>query len=157
MKATDCMHEILRFRLKDSQEFYVLDLSSAQYGYHEPIMPYEEYHSKHIVEVHSVHDFGSLREWYMQKHTENGWWFLNASTSTVLKGTILLVENEMDFDLKSVLSGSTENFVRGKEILVAALDLALKEFLKDLRKSAEEEKCTVKELVASRIPPLGKV
>jgi hypothetical protein len=78
-----------------------------------------------------------------------GWWSLNAGTSQLLKGVVVLAENEMETSVNAELSGSSEDFEKRKAMLVCALDLALKEFLADLKKRTQERKCIVKELLQS--------
>jgi hypothetical protein len=39
----NCTHKLFRVTLKDSGEVYALDLSGAQYGYYDPVTPFETY------------------------------------------------------------------------------------------------------------------
>jgi hypothetical protein len=73
--TADFDHQILKIKLKASSEEYILDLSSAQYGYHEPVVWFAHYLSSRVQALVGTVDgkplkrgFGSCRNYLLEKY-----------------------------------------------------------------------------------------
>jgi len=53
----DCSHEIIHVTLKHNAEQYALDISSAQYGYYEPVVPWREYMAERVRSISPPDEF----------------------------------------------------------------------------------------------------
>ncbi len=53
-------HAIIKVTLRNGEE-YALDISSAQYGYYQPVVPWQQYHDTRIAAVETVRPFGRHR------------------------------------------------------------------------------------------------
>ncbi len=61
--GTDYAHNIIRVTLKNG-ESYALDIAGAQYGWHEPVTPWQLYNTSRVREIKDVAPFGGTRTCY---------------------------------------------------------------------------------------------
>ncbi|KAE8443550.1 hypothetical protein EG329_001712 [Mollisiaceae sp. DMI_Dod_QoI] len=141
-------HEIIQVTLKQSGEQYVLDLAGAQYGYHDTVIPSSTYFSSRVASIEARNPMGCMRRWYMQKlqaagtRTSDlvvGVIALNRRASQTLKGIIVRWEKVYGRSMKEIL-GESQDFVKVKNELPAALGNVLKEFLEEIRNHEEAKK-----------------
>lgn len=69
--ATDYPHSVIRLTLKNGDE-YVLDLSSAQYGWQEVLTPYNLYQQSKIRLIKEVLPFGGIRRFCNESAENSG-------------------------------------------------------------------------------------
>lgn len=58
--ATDYAHTIIRVTMKNG-EMYALDMAGAQYGWHEPVTPWQLYNTTRVRDIRNVVPFGGTR------------------------------------------------------------------------------------------------
>lgn len=61
--GTDYAHTIIRVTLKHG-ESYSVDIAGAQYGWHEPVTPWQLYNTSRVREIKEVAPFGGTRTCY---------------------------------------------------------------------------------------------
>ena len=61
--GTDYVHTIIRVTLKNG-ESYAVDIAGAQYGWHEPVTPWQLYNASRVREIKDVPPFGGTRASY---------------------------------------------------------------------------------------------
>jgi hypothetical protein len=132
-EVDDSFHDILKVELKPDSEPYILDLSGAQYGYINPVIPWSVYKQSRI-----------------QDHEENvmlelGYWKDNREKEIKDTGDIFLVfekrasdrllietmkwEKEQKITVKDMLQLPERDFEIRKNELVEHIDTNLKAFL----------------------------
>lgn len=57
----DYSHDMLRVTLSDGK-MYAFDISSAQYGYLQPVTPWAQYESQRIDKIHSISPLGDMNK-----------------------------------------------------------------------------------------------
>ena len=57
--------------MKDGNS-YVLDMTGAQYGWHEPVMPWQLYNTSRVREINDVRPFGGTTLYWKSKTTKLG-------------------------------------------------------------------------------------
>lgn len=63
-------HDVIKLRLKAGGECYALDLTGAQFGYYDPITPWQEYIDTHVLSFpprKSPDYFGKLKNWHLRE------------------------------------------------------------------------------------------
>lgn len=65
------MHSTYRITLRDNSQ-WALDLTSAQYGYTNPLTPWKSYEKKRISEIREVHPFGTQSAQFLQDVSSGG-------------------------------------------------------------------------------------
>jgi hypothetical protein len=61
----DLAYQILKIKLKDVSEEYILDLSGAQYGYHDPVIWGAHYSRTRVSEFARMETFGASRDFLL--------------------------------------------------------------------------------------------
>lgn len=64
-------HEVFRVTLKDSAEEYIIDLTGAQYGYHDTVIPISEYFSTRVAGLEDVRQLGWTRQRNIMRFEKN--------------------------------------------------------------------------------------
>ena len=64
--ATDYAHTVIRVTVKNG-DVYVLDMAGAQYGWHEPVIPWQLYSASRVRGIKSVVPFGETRVFCKQR------------------------------------------------------------------------------------------
>lgn len=68
--GTDYKHTIIRVTMKDGGTF-ALDMTGAQYGWSEPVTPWQLYSTSRVREIKEVTPFGGTRVSYKRAHNDS--------------------------------------------------------------------------------------
>ena len=77
LNGVDCIdrtkwrHAVFKVTLKNSEQ-YALDVSCAQYGWSEPIMPWDIYERSRIQSITKTSEFGSAQKEFRYGYSDNG-------------------------------------------------------------------------------------
>ena len=124
-------HSLLKVCLRGG-DTYALDISSAQYGYHNPISSWKDYTRERVAEVDSLTPFGTWRQ-KMDIHEVGSiqaaiTWHHQKATAAMNQAVALwLVANKMT--LKDLLCLREDAFLVKRSELLAAIDGSLVRFL----------------------------
>lgn len=106
----DVQNFFLVVKLKHGGEKYALDLSGAQYGFYEPIAPFQSYVSRNFqITLDGANNFGNMKRMAMraadgsQGSINKAVVCLNASASTALKDAVVSWEKHNETTFKDVL------------------------------------------------------
>lgn len=69
--GTDYSHTVIRVTVKNG-DVYVLDMAGAQYGWHEPVIPWPLYNASRVRDIKDVLPFGGTTQIYRTRATETG-------------------------------------------------------------------------------------
>ncbi|KAF8860521.1 hypothetical protein BDZ45DRAFT_800689 [Acephala macrosclerotiorum] len=142
-------HEIVVVTLKNTEERYVIDLAGAQYGYYDPVVPYNEYFSSRVASLERISPPGSMRQWTMRhsqgdgpkkNHLSAAIMEFNNSTSHVFLDITVRWETVCKKSVKMMLEASEDEFLKSKGLLVATLGKALVEVIEENKKYVDEQK-----------------
>jgi hypothetical protein len=136
----DCAHCISIIRLKHGGGQYAIDLTGAQYGYYEPIIPFGKYLKDRAMSVYASQSFGTREEKMLREGSEisltGSVYRLNAMTYPAMELGAKQWEKDRGIDTMSFLKLSEEKFcVAAKEVLTA-VELSLKIQIELMRKEA---------------------
>ncbi|KAL8833231.1 MAG: hypothetical protein Q9170_004395 [Blastenia crenularia] len=129
----DYQHEVLIVTLKDGSR-YVVDLAGAQYGYHEPIIPFNLYEESGIrkVSMHKAQAVGYQRQYMQNLCKEKGTWqgaircyneILYQCLNDQVKAWQSLV-----MPLPAMLRLGDKDFQKTKQTFVHCVDVAMREY-----------------------------
>jgi hypothetical protein len=123
----DFTHRLFRVILKYSGEVYALDLSGAQYGYYDPVAPFETYledRARAIVVPENPY-FGGTRDAFMERFSEPGnigsVILLNHLVYPYLKLQLSNWEKEIGIPVHKILSYPQEKFILERQKLLGRL------------------------------------
>ena len=69
--GTDYRHTLVRVKLKNG-ESYAVDMAGAQYGWHEPVTPWQLYENSRVREIDQVVSFGGTRVFCKKRANDMG-------------------------------------------------------------------------------------
>ena len=69
--ATDYLHSVIRFALKNGEK-YIMDLTGSQYGWQEIVMPYDIYQQSKIRLIKEILPFGGTRQFCKERTEKAG-------------------------------------------------------------------------------------
>jgi len=136
-------HSIIKLNLKGTRESYALDLTGAQYGYYNPITPWQEYAEARVqsfLASGSRQYFGKLKDWHIREleRKEKGTLCLivnlNMVASGALMGIIKYWEKDRKMTLGELLKLSLDKYRVQKGLFMAILACALKDILEERKK-----------------------
>lgn len=143
-------HEVLRLSRKKGPA-YVLDISGAQFGYHETIMPWEQYQKERVVKIVKVCRFGhnhDLPKDNLKKYFRPNMAYTEANMHLVKQFYLSLRANVLDaaitawqktekLPITQLLKEPKHDFYIHMEALLKHIDQSLKKF------NAHEKKAPV--------------
>ena len=147
VQDTDFEHEFLKVRLMDGGEEFALDLSSAQYGYFEPVVPWREYLQTHVLRLvtrQHFNYFGGAKQRLLAErgHEDiNGIVAnLNAESSQELFSSTKDWEKENGMTILKMLKLPREEFEMKQKLLVAFIAENLGQYHAWLKERCEKDK-----------------
>ncbi|KAL2065309.1 hypothetical protein VTL71DRAFT_2978 [Oculimacula yallundae] len=147
---TNFGHELIKVKLLNGGEEFALDLSSAQYGYFEPVVPWSYYVSSRVRDfvIHpNFNYFGGVRDRFLEaithKTPEGGATRLNNEIERLLLHATKEWEKEVSMNMHSLLKLPLEQFKIMEKSLVDDNAHYIRESLKIFRKRAEDYKAEV--------------
>lgn len=134
-------HTLWRVELKRSKEQYALDLTGAQFGFHDPVVPWDVYAEsrigQYIYKAHNPSYFGRDKTTLMNRCSEQN---LNGYLSRTNRATALSFhlgvvdwETRHQLTVGAVLRLPEEAFKQMREELVQSVDTQLQICLRGLK------------------------
>jgi hypothetical protein len=127
---TDYEHTVLKVKLQHNDERYILDLTGAQYGFFEPIVPasqYETLNVKTYITTFGGDDFGETKKtvvtWSKYKGVVGSSIELNAMISKCLMKGAEAWEKEHSMTISMLLRLKDDEFEERREGLITKIDL----------------------------------
>jgi hypothetical protein len=116
--------------MKDSHEYYVLDLTGAQYGHRNPLTSWDEYKRTRIERIIAIYPFGENRE-YLQELAEQESIIcrMNSFTAAVLDLCPAIWEKETGISWKNVRKLPLEEYKEYEESLLECIQKHLREVI----------------------------
>ncbi|KAL5331998.1 hypothetical protein ACEPPN_001541 [Leptodophora sp. 'Broadleaf-Isolate-01'] len=156
VQDTDFGHEFLIIKLVHGGEQYAMDLSSAQHGHFEPVVPWKKYFESRVLKLlqrPQFNHFGGVRE---RLTAETGRTSvvqillgLNVESSKALLHSTKNWEKECNMPIISLLKLPFPEFKRKEKLLVESIGDTLGRFHDRLRKGAEKHKEEVEKALAA--------
>ncbi|KAE9362604.1 hypothetical protein N431DRAFT_475780 [Stipitochalara longipes BDJ] len=124
-----------------SRESYALDLSGAQYGYYDPIIPWHEYLEARVVRVQSTKApqyFGRMKDWYVRQVGERKkdiiWaiMHLNSVASRKIMDTILAWEKDQKITVQEMLRQPLQTYLAIQGDLIGSVAKTVEDFMQEL-------------------------
>jgi hypothetical protein len=120
----DYPHSIFMVKLKHGGGLYALDLTGAQFGYHQPVVPFVEYSENRAESVWGFESFGSMKQKLLREKSEKSFagivHGINAMTYPTMELGAKKWEEYRKIDTMSFLKLPEEKFrTAAKEVLAA--------------------------------------
>ncbi|KAI4110233.1 MAG: hypothetical protein LQ345_007038, partial [Seirophora villosa] len=135
---SEYQHQVLLVTLKDAS-VYVVDLSGAQYGYHEPVMPRKLYEESRAVQIllDKSHAFGWQRQRMKEACTansgpESAWggvvFRCNEPLYQCFNDNVSIWQRRFCMPLPTMLKGNDKDFRNNQSALVTFVEASLCEY-----------------------------
>ena len=127
-------HRIFRVTLT-SQEQYAVDLTGAQYGYHEECLPWEDYVTARVDRIIEINHFGATEKWLAEDTPKCPY------PASLVRSMSLSFFNEMEGCIKvwEGCQGSVSALLALPEEEYAAKKVSFLDFIKTYMNYAREE------------------
>jgi hypothetical protein len=130
-------HSILNVTLKQGGERYIMDLSAAQHGHFDPIIPENEYSMLRVSSVLQSDNFGLAKETFVRLKESgmvNEAWSFQQGFWDQLKGDVQAWEEETKIPVQAMLLLADATFKMRQKQLVEYLSARLQHGLDDVTK-----------------------
>jgi len=135
-------HSIIKITLIYGGESYALDLTGAQYGYFDPIMPWSEYLTTRVLSIRSnksPQTFGKSKEWHPREIREREkdivWavMHLNSVASKTTMDTILAWGKDKRVTVQEMLRQPLQTYMAIQGDLIASVAKTVEDFMHNAR------------------------
>jgi len=139
-------HSILNVKLNQGGESYIMDLSAAQHGHFEPIVPENEYAMLRVSSVLQSDHFGLAKETFVRLKESgmvNEAWSFQQGFWDQLKDDVQAWEEETKIPVQAMLQLADAAFKMRQKQLVGYLSARLQHGLDDVTKRGAKHKAFV--------------
>lgn len=142
--AEELNHTALRIELPNDACLFALDLSGAQYGFLDPLLPLEGYIDDRVESCYPLRDFGQTYEELDEKSNLRGFdnrllGFNQHVASLALKPAVVSWERKSGKNIQELLDSSSSSLEVGKKEILGVVSEKLGTLMKEVRRVLAEK------------------